>query len=214
MTSSAGALPPFSIAAFGTSLTAHGAWLESLPIGLAPFLQRPVATHNFARVGANSRVGLCLLEDVARALPQVVLIEFAINDAALHRGVSLRASVMNLTTIVRQLALALPRARLYLMTMSPAHGWRGLMRPRLNMYYDQYAAIAARERVGCIDNRAAWAALSRAALHEAIPDGIHPIARVSRAIVAANVVAAIVQDFAQPSGGAEGFASTASNRAR
>jgi len=193
---SPGAAPPFTIAGLGTSLTARGGWLEALPARLAPRLQRPVVTHNFGRVGANSRQGLALLDAVAGALPQVVLLEFAINDAALHRGVSLAESVTNLTRMVRRLRLALPGVRLHLMTMSPVRGWRRLLRSRLQAYYDQYAVIAAREQVGLIDNRPAWAALSPAALEDALPDGTHPTVRVSRAIVAANVVAAIVQDLA------------------
>lgn len=192
-----GAAPPFTIAGLGTSLTARGGWLEALPGGLAPRLLRPVVTHNFGRVGANSRQGLALLDAVVGALPQVVLLEFAINDAALHRGVSLAESVTNLTCMVCRLRVALPGVRLYLMTMSPVRGWRRALRSRLGVYYDQYPAIAAREQVGLIDNRAAWAALSPAALAAALPDGTHPTVRVSRAIVAANVVAAIAQDHAR-----------------
>jgi lysophospholipase L1-like esterase len=186
------------IAALGTSLTARGNWLESLPDSLAPLLPRPVTTHNFARAGANSRQGLALLDGVAGALPQIVLLEFAINDAALHRGVTLAESVTNMTAMVHRLRRALPDVRLYLMTMSPARGWRGLLRPRLNVYYDQYAEIAAREQVGYIDNRPAWAALSSAALAAALPDGAHPIARVSQAIVTPHVVAVLVRDLAAP----------------
>jgi hypothetical protein len=194
---SPGAAPPFTIAALGTSLTARGGWLEALPGGLAPRLLRPVVTHNFGRVGANSRQGLALLDAVVGALPEVVLLEFAINDAAVHRGVSLAESVTNLTRMVRELRRALPDLRLYLMTMSPVRGWYRLLRPRLNVYYDEYAAIAAREQAGLIDHRRAWAALSPAELAEALPDGRHPIARVARAIVAAHVLAAIVQDLAR-----------------
>lgn len=223
MTTSGGTAPPLSVAALGTSLTARGAWLECLPDRLAPLLGRPVTTRNFARVGANSRVGLSLIDEVARALPQVVLLEFAVNDAAVHRGVSLAESAVNVTTMVRALRHAIPDAHLYLMTMNPVHGWRGLLRPRLPAYYDQYAPIASRERVGCIDNRPAWAALSRAALRAAVPDGAHPIARAAQAIVTGNVVAALVRDLvglalpagqAQTPAGATGSASSSSNNWR
>jgi lysophospholipase L1-like esterase len=191
-----GEAPALSIAALGTSLTARGGWLETLPERLAPVLPRPVTTHNFGRVGATSRDGLALLDTVLEIRPHVVLLEFAINDAAIHRSVSLAESIANVASMVRRLRGALPDLRLYLMTMNPVRGWRSLLRPRLDAYYEQYAPLAAREQVAYIDNRASWKALSPSALAAALPDGRHPLARVAQAIVAANVAAAIERDFA------------------
>jgi acyl-CoA thioesterase I len=186
---------PLLIAALGTSLTARGAWLQGLPDALEPMVRRPVRALNFARVGATSRWGLAVLDEVAQAGPDIAIIEFASNDAALHRRVSLAESAANLTAIIRRLHTANEAIRVYLMTMSPAVGLRGLLRPRLARYYDLYPSVAAREQTKLIDNRPDWAALPPAALVRALPDGSHPTAEFAVSITLANVVRMLARDL-------------------
>lgn len=183
------------IAALGTSLTARGAWLERLPAALEPLVRRPVRALNFARVGATSRWALAVVDDVAQVRPDIAIIEFAVNDAALHRHVSLAESAANVTEIIRRLRTANRAIRLHLMTMSPAIGLRGLLRPRLGRYYDLYPSLAARERTGLIDNRPDWAALPPATLAHALPDGSHPTAEFASSITLANVVRVLARDL-------------------
>ncbi len=185
---------PLVIAALGTSLTARGAWVEALPDALEARVQRPVSALRFAQVGATSRWGRRVVEDAARARPDIAIIEFAINDAALHRGVSLAESADNLVKIIRVLRTAPGNARLYLMTMSPATGIRRLLRPRLERYYDLYRSLAARHRTGLIDNRPGWAALPPAMLARALPDGAHPTDEFARSITLVNVVETLAHD--------------------
>jgi lysophospholipase L1-like esterase len=187
------------IAALGTSLTKRGAWLEALPSALEPLLGRPVRTLNFGAVGANSRWGLAHADEVACARPDLVIVEFAINDAAIHRGVSLADSAANLTAIVERFRNA-ATTRLYLMAMNPATGIRGVLRPRLATYYDLHARLAASLRTGFIDNRPAWAALSAAKLARALPDGLHPTDEAAVAITLANVVRELARDLTESAG--------------
>ena len=188
---------PLVLAALGTSLTARGAWLQSFSASSTYVSGRPVRTLNFAKVGATSRWGLKIANEVAQAHPDIAIIEFAINDAALHRRVSLSESGTNVTAIVRRLRAAQPDVWLYLMTMSPAIGLSSLLRPRLTRYYDLYATIAAREHAGYIDNRADWKSLSRTELAKALPDGTHPSAQFSISITLTNVLRALQRDFGQ-----------------
>ena len=183
------------IAALGTSLTARGAWLERLPAALEPLVRRPVRALDFARVGATSRWGLAVVEEAARVGPDIAIIEFASNDAALHRRVSLAESAANLTAIIRCLRTANEAIRLYLMTMSPAIGLRGLIRPRLARYYDLYPSVAARERTGLIDNRPDWEALPPETKARALRDGAHPTAEFATSITLANIVRVLARDL-------------------
>ena len=56
--------------------------------------------------------------------PDVVLIEFSINDAVWLKGVSLQRSRENATKIVHAIKEARPNTRLFLMTINPTFGPR------------------------------------------------------------------------------------------
>jgi lysophospholipase L1-like esterase len=184
-----------TIAALGTSLTARGAWLEALPDAIEHLSERPIRTLNFGRVGANSNWGRTIIGEVAQALPDIAIIEFASNDAALHRYVSLQRSAANLSAIIQSLRMGCIGSKIYLMTMSPAIGLHGLLRPRLGCYYDLYSDLADREQIGFIDNRPAWSALPRRELRRALADGRHPSKQFSLSITLVNVVREIVRDL-------------------
>jgi acyl-CoA thioesterase I len=183
------------IALVGTSLTARGAWVNALPSALEPMVECPVCVVKFAQAGATSRWGVEIVDQVVQLRPDVAIIEFAINDASVHRPVSMVESGNNLTTIIRRLVAAVAGIRVYLMTMNPAIGMRGLMRPRLSRYYDLYPKLATSEGIWLIDNLADWRALSRADLVRALPDGAHPTPEFSIGITLSNVVRSLVGDF-------------------
>lgn len=172
--------------------------MPALAAALEPLIGRPVRVLNFGKIGATSRWGLEAVDEVLDARPDVTLVEFGINDAALHRRTSLAQSSVSTTAIIRRLRTANPEARHYLMTMSPAIGLHRLLRLRLDRYYDLYSALAAQEGIGLIDNRPHWKALSPAELERALPDGRHPTAEFAVSITLANVVRSIAGDLARP----------------
>jgi acyl-CoA thioesterase I len=183
------------VGVMGTSLTARGAWLASLPSALSSAIGRDVSALNFSKVGATSRWGVLALDQIIETPADIMIIEFAINDAAMHRRISLRESEINITGIARRLRSEIPKTRVYLMTMNPARGLSGLVRPRLTRYYDLYAKIAHEQQMGLIDNRASWNALTRKELRAAIPDGGHPTDSFSLAITLKNVVKVLASDL-------------------
>src|SRR4051794_35875878 len=94
---------PMKVAALGTSLTHGGGWLKRLEHELNGCLKQSVDVLDFGRDGATSDWGVAILDKVIHAQPDVVLIEFSINDAAWFKGISLRQSRANVETIVRTL---------------------------------------------------------------------------------------------------------------
>jgi lysophospholipase L1-like esterase len=177
------------IVAFGTSLTGGGTWPEDLAPALSRCLGRPVEVTRVAKAGASSAWGLSAVGDVIAAMPDVVLIEFAINDADLRDGLWPSASQARHEEILSSLAAALPEASLALMTMSPAHGPRGWMRPRLAAYYRSYEGLAAAHGIGLIDLYARWLTMPHE--KEWFPDGLHPDFQRASGVIVPAVTKAI-----------------------
>ena len=83
---------PARIVAFGTSLTAREGWPEALAARLEACLGHPVELIRVARNGAGSDWALGQTGAVIAARPDLVLIEFAVNDADLLDGARLAVS--------------------------------------------------------------------------------------------------------------------------
>lgn len=172
------AIPPFEdparpaqILAFGTSLTARAPWPEDLGDTLSACLGHPVQMARVAQNGMGSAWALEQLDRVIAARPDLVLVEFAINDADLLDGVSLRRSRAQHADLLAGLRRALPDTRVLLMTMNPVSGpLRHLQRPRLGAYYGMYHELAAAHGAGLADLYPRWQASGPADL----PDGLHP----------------------------------------
>ncbi|HTN95575.1 MAG TPA: SGNH/GDSL hydrolase family protein [Nordella sp.] len=162
------------IVTLGTSLTARGGWQEPLRRALSACRDGEVTVVNLARSGMASDWGLTQIDKALAERPNVVLVEFAINDAALNRFLSLKESGANVEEIVTRLKAGESRPVIHVMAMSPVSGLRGMIRPFLGQYEELHAEIARRLGVGFIDHRPAWAALSADELATAIADGAHP----------------------------------------
>lgn len=170
---------PFRIVALGTSLTARGDWPDRLAQALSACAGRPVTVGRVARAGAGSNWGRDQAAAVLALAPDLVLIEFAINDADLRDGVSLARARDNHLALIGALEAGRPGLPLMLMTMNRAEGLRGLMRPRLGAHHAQYRDLAAGQGtgqgVGLIDLAPLWAAaLAAGRGAELLPDGLHP----------------------------------------
>lgn len=179
------------ITAFGTSLTAEPqTWPADLEHILGHCLETPVTVHRVAGPGMGSRWALEQLHQVIEAQPDLILLEFSINDADVRDGVTLAQSRAQHETLVTKIRHALPQTEIWLMTMSPAHGMRGWMRPRLQEYYALYEALAQEFELGLIDHYARWRALPRQARGLA-QDGLHPDSTVATQVILPSLYAAL-----------------------
>lgn len=180
----------------GTSLTARPGWADRLAAALAPCLPAAPEVTRIAEPGAGSAWGLAQAGRVAAARPDLVLVEFAINDADIFDGVSLASAAAQHRALAAALRAAHPAPVLGLMTTGPATGPRGWTRPRLAAHYAQYRGLAAELGTGLLDLYPRWRALAPDA-RGLDADGLHP----DPAAAAALVLPVLVPWIAAAAGG-------------
>lgn len=176
-----GADRPLRIVAFGTSLTAGNAWPDVLAETLRSCLDRPVDMRRVARAGAGSAWGLAQVGRVAALRPDLVLIEFAINDANLRDGVWPWQGRATHDRMLAALKQDLPEAQLLLMTMNPVRGVHRVLRAGLGIHYRSYDGLARTHDTGLAVLSRQWA--DAALPSGSIPDGLHPGDAATRAVV-------------------------------
>ena len=179
---------PLTVVTFGTSLTARGEWQETLRDRLGACLHRPVEMRIVARSGVTSEWALTHVEAVAAARPDVVLVEFAHNDAALNRWISLGRSRENMRSVLSNLNALSPRPRVVNLGMNPVHGLRGWIRPRLGLFIGEHRRIAVRSGAEFLDLRPSWTRLGSSGLRQLIPDGVHPVPAAAQDIIVPRLV--------------------------
>ena len=179
------------VVTFGTSLTARGGWQEPLARALSEAQDHAVEVEIVAQPGQDSRWALANVDRVIALSPDVVLMEFAINDASLLHLMPVRESRRNTVALISRLREGAPQAALFLMAMNPVWGRRVLIRPRLAYYYNQQAVIARDMGAGFIDHRPAWRRFSAAELRRAIPDGGHPKPAIAGQVMVPAIMAAL-----------------------
>ncbi|MGE0239254.1 MAG: SGNH/GDSL hydrolase family protein [Parvibaculaceae bacterium] len=179
------------IVTLGTSLTARGGWQEPLRHALGACLSRDVAVANLAKSGMTSEWGLTQIDKVVAEHPDIVLVEFAVNDADVTEFMSLARSAGNLAGIVSGLRQSETRPSVYVMAMSPVSGLRGMVRPFLAQYEAMHAAVARKLGAGFIDHRPAWARLSEDEIAGAIADGVHPDPAMASRVIVPGLVRAL-----------------------
>lgn len=155
---------------FGTSLLSSGAWRGEIGTRLTACRGAPVDIHILAKPGASSDWGVEQLDRLTGG--DIVIVEFAINDASIWRGMPFSTSRANHVRIVQAAKDA--GATVFLATMSPAFGTKALARPGLAAYYAMYRELAETEDVGLIDDAPRWRAKGDDWLRAAIPDDLHP----------------------------------------
>lgn len=176
---------PVTIVFMGTSLTAGDPWPDRVAALLETCLKHPLRAFRIAQGGATSAWGLDQVDVVIAKAPDLIVLEFAINDADLRRGLSTSESYETHRALIARLKQALPEAQVILMTTNPATGLRRLLRPRLAAYYALYRDLAAEMDLGLIDLYPRWLALPQAA--RGLKDGVHPSAESVAVIIVPTV---------------------------
>lgn len=171
---------PLRLAVFGTSLTANDRWPEGAADTIAANLGRPVSLLRVARAEADSGWAVQQTDRLRAFGPHLVVVEFAINDADIVDGVSLRKSVTNHRTLLDALGR---ETGAILMTTNPARGLRGWIRPCLGAHYAAYRSLAAETGAGLLDLAPRWETVLRET-PGALPDGLHPAKGLGEQVIA------------------------------
>ena len=174
---------PQRIVLYGTSLTANGAWVSQLQGAVEAAYPSLATWINSGGSGQASNWGVNNLQTkVIDQDPDVVFIEFSMNDAAETLNVSRAQAIANLTTIRNAILAAHPDCEIILQVMNPADHQPGdtfNVRANLALYQQDYRDFAAANGLLCIDHAPAFAALydkGSPAYRVHVPDGVHPSA--------------------------------------
>ncbi|MDD8045944.1 MAG: tRNA (N6-threonylcarbamoyladenosine(37)-N6)-methyltransferase TrmO [Verrucomicrobiota bacterium] len=194
-----------TIVTLGTSLSAGKAgWPVAMMEWLDSEWPGQTILHNLAVGGSASQTvpamdakptvrnqcGLDRLPEAIASRPDVVFIEFAVNDAFAGYGISPQAGRANLETMIDRLQQALPDSEIILQTMNSVLDTGGHTsatdRPELDEHYEQVRAVARQRGLRLIDHHSRWRALmqqDRQRFLELVPDGIHPSLEGCREII-------------------------------
>ena len=195
---------PQHVVIYGTSLSKGGAWVPQLQATFAARFPGLVTLTNSARGGQHSGWGAAHVDSAVVALkPDVVFIEFAINDAVTRFDLSLDTIRRNVDTLLDRIAAGLPSSEVILQIMNPAFGkaeGESAHRRNQDAYQQIYRDAATRRGLLLVDHSVAWnhllAAEGEAAVKKLLPDGVHPNVEGWRRIVTPTLHRAL--DLAPP----------------
>jgi acyl-CoA thioesterase-1 len=187
------------IVALGTSLTG-GTWrwvdvmeewlnesypnqaiIENLGVGASASMTVPAMEGNKY---TWNRCGLDRVQEAIAINPDVVFIEFAVNDAYIPYDISLEQSRQNLESIIRFLKDANPKIEIILQTMNVVIDLPELNqhastdRENLHLYHEMYRDVAKRNQLLLIDHHPNWKRYlqneGKEAYLKIVTDGVHP----------------------------------------
>lgn len=146
---------------------------------------------NASRWGANSRWALKhIRSDVLRHRPDVIVIEFAINDADIRHEMSIGESEKNTETMIELAIDDNVDCQIWLMTSHVPSRRHKRLRPNLTDYYDMYKVLAKRNRLGLIDLYRIWGPAPPARRY--MPDGIHTNSAAAKEVILPAVLSQLV----------------------
>jgi lysophospholipase L1-like esterase len=184
-----------TIVTMGTSLTGGQwrwpdvmmtGWLNRDYTGQVTLFNEGVgASASSVGPGNNAALsGLGKLPAVIARKPDVVFIEFAVNDAYLPYHITVEDSKRNLNTIIDRILDANPRTEIILQTMNPVKDQPALgadgaasQRPRLTEYVEGCRQVGKARGLRLVDHYPNWQKLmldDPAEFDRLVPDGIHP----------------------------------------
>lgn len=183
------------VVVYGTSLSSgdHGrSWMQEV----ADFLNKKYGSHLkyclSGKGGMWSTWGVQNLEDsVISKNPDVVFIEFGINDAFEKYKTSETVAQLNLEYMIDRIRLQNPSCEIILQVMNMPIGKSAGFRPNLNAYYDMYRKVAKEKKLLLIDHYPDWQKILNQGEHiflTHVPDGIHPNEESGRNIIAPLII--------------------------
>ena len=182
---------PLRIVVLGTSLGHRALWPEAVGQALSDCLGRPVGIGRLTLPGASSDWGLTQVDAVAAQAPDLVTVEFAINDADLWDGLSLQESRANLARMVAEFGGR--GVAVLLVGTGPVGRVAAMKRPFLPVFQDIYPELAREEGTGFFDAERRWRALP--GWRTALADGVHPDPATEAEVVVAPMARMIGRAF-------------------
>jgi acyl-CoA thioesterase-1 len=187
-----------TIVAYGTSLTAQGAWVRHLQAALDRQYPGLATITNTARSGMWSKWGVDNLDQrVIANRPDAVFVEFGVNDAVARFSCPPALARTNLEAMVDRILAAAPACQIILMTMTPGDGYpKGHFSYRDNVaaYYQVYRDVAKARGLLLVDNYSAWTALQAsdpALFRRYVPDSVHANEAGCREVVTPAILRAL-----------------------
>lgn len=179
-----------TIVAYGTSLTEGGSWVKDLAIQLDKKFPGLASVVNSGGSGQCSRWGVENLETrVIQKKPDLVFIEFSVNDSVTRFNCSIAEAQMNLNNMIERILNGNNNCEIVLMTMTPADKHPvGHFSHRTNIeaYYEMVRKEAKKHQFLLIDHFPNWKSLQasdKKLFDEYVPDSIHPTAEGNSKIV-------------------------------
>ena len=170
--------PPMLAVTYGTSLTADGAWVSAVSVELDTQYPDAVSFENTAESARFSGWGLENFDErVLAHAPDILFIEFAVNDAYLPYETSVAQSRANMETMLDRVASDYPDCSVVLIVTNHVIGAGAEVRPALADYYAEVRLIGAERDLLVIDEEPAWRLLHERApdvFDVLVPDGLHP----------------------------------------
>lgn len=177
-----------TIVIYGTSLSGKNfqdklidrEWVVLLKKRLYQDFPNLIRVYNEALTGRASDAGVLYISNVMRHDPDVVFIEFAINDAYTNGTwrISINKCYSNLQTMYTQIKTSSKNCEIILQTMNPvAPGPEKVFRPNLDRYYKQYRKFAFHHKLPLIDHYKNWIKIFKTDMNlflYYVPDTIHP----------------------------------------
>jgi acyl-CoA thioesterase-1 len=189
---------PQVVVAYGTSLTAGGAWVRGLQAEIDKQFPGLCKVVNSGGSGQWSKWGVENLQGKVLAKnPDTVIIEFSINDAVARFHGSVEIARKNLETMANRILAQNPSCEIILMTMTPGNKYaEGHRSYRLDVesHYAMYRVVAKERGFLLVDHYPVWKAMQendRAQFDKYVPDTIHPTAEGCDKVVAPAVLAAL-----------------------
>lgn len=172
---------PQKVVYYGTSLTEHGAWPTQVSDALTAAFPNLVTVKNSGGGGRNSEWGLQNVQQrIVAEEPDVVFIEFSINDAVERFNMPVEKSRENHEAIFAAILKARPDCQIILQTMSPSVGrppGHKSHRKDLPAYETMYRDLAKQHGFLLIDHAPNWQTVldkGEPEFRKYVPDGVHP----------------------------------------
>lgn len=130
-------------------------------------------------------------EYVIDVRPDLVFIEFSINDADLQRNISVAQSRINLNTMIDRIMEYDSQCKIILMVMNPPAASYAATRPHYKDYRKMYNDVARERNLEIIDHSRNWDKIQKEDMvlfNWYVPDGIHPTSEACEVVVLPEIL--------------------------